>query len=168
MIGIGVLLDFIVWKWRKRANLILYYELISLIIQCFVPFDYGDFDQLVLFITSLFVYMSGACNTGQSVILTLASLLWIEYINIPLIYDLENQWTFGRQAAIINILFTLFVFLTTVSMLIAYIARIRGKLKYQAIENVNLLNRMHEGLIVLSESDLSLKFANLPAVQQIK
>ena len=53
-------------------------------------------------------------------------------------------------------------------MLISYIARIRGKLSYQAIENMNLLNKMHEGLIVLSESDLSLKFANLPAVRLMK
>ena len=161
-------MDFIVWKWRQRANLILYYELISFVVQGFVPFDYGDFDQLVLLITALFMYMCGACNTGESVIFTLLSLFLIEYIGIPLVYDLESQWTIGRQVAVIYILFTAFVFLTTVSMLITYIARIRGKLNYQAIENVNLLNKMHEGLIVLSESDLSLKFANLPAVQQIK
>ena len=64
MIGIGIVLDLIVWKWRKLANTILYYELFSFFIQSFVPFDYGDFDQLVLFITTMFVYISAACNTG--------------------------------------------------------------------------------------------------------
>ena len=87
MIGIGVLLDVVVWKWRERANLILYYELISFLIQASVPFDYGDFEQLVLFITALFVYICSACNTGQSVILTLASLFIAEYLCIPLVYD---------------------------------------------------------------------------------
>lgn len=53
-------------------------------------------------------------------------------------------------------------------MLLAYIARIRGKLSYLVIENMNLLNKMSEGLIVLSESDLSLRFASLPAVRLMK
>ena len=53
-------------------------------------------------------------------------------------------------------------------MLLAYIARIRGKLSYLVIENMNLLNKMSEGLIVLSESDLSLQFASLPAVRLMK
>ena len=53
-------------------------------------------------------------------------------------------------------------------MLLAYIARIRGKLSYLVIENMNLLNKMSEGLIVMSESDLSLRFASLPAVRLMK
>ena len=57
MIGIGIVLDFIVWKWRKVANVLIYYELFSFMIQSCVPFDYGNFDQLVLFITTIFVYM---------------------------------------------------------------------------------------------------------------
>ena len=64
MIGVGIVLDFIVWKWRRLANVLIFYELLSFIIQSLVPFDYGNFDQLVIFITCLLVYMSTACNTG--------------------------------------------------------------------------------------------------------
>lgn len=53
-------------------------------------------------------------------------------------------------------------------MLLAYVARIRGKLSYLVIENMNLLNKMSEGLIVLSESDLYLQFASMPAVRLMK
>ena len=50
-------------------------------------------------------------------------------------------------------------------MLLTYIAQIRGKTAYLVIENLNLLDKMHEGLIVVSKSDLSLKFASRPAVR---
>ena len=41
-------------------------------------------------------------------------------------------------------------------------------MKNLMIENVNLLDKMHEGLIVLSQADMSLRFANRPAVQLLK
>ena len=58
--------------------------------------------------------------------------------------------------------------MTTLSIVLSYIAQIRGRLAYIVRENINLLNKMHEGLIVLSESDSSLKFASRPAVQFLK
>ena len=58
--------------------------------------------------------------------------------------------------------------MNTMGMLITYIVRIRGKMSFLFFENINLLNKMNEGLIVIDESDRSLKFANVPAVQLIK
>ena len=41
MIVLGVLLDMLVWRARKFANLILYYEMFGVLIQGFVPYDLG-------------------------------------------------------------------------------------------------------------------------------
>ena len=41
-------------------------------------------------------------------------------------------------------------------MLLVYIAKIRGRLVQLLNENLKLLDRMHEGLIVISEKDLCL------------
>ena len=35
------------------------------------------------------------------------------------------------------------------------------------IENLNLLNKMHEGLIVVSEKERTLKFASKPAINYL-
>lgn len=35
------------------------------------------------------------------------------------------------------------------------------------IENLNLLNKMHEGLIVVSKKDRALKFASRPAIRYL-
>ena len=48
LILIGVLVDIILYKHRKYANYLLYYELVSTIVQGFVPFNYGDFRNLFL------------------------------------------------------------------------------------------------------------------------
>ena len=52
-------------------------------------------------------------------------------------------------------------------MTITYIVRIRAKMSYLLVQNLNLLNKMHEGLIVVEESDMDLKFANTPAINLI-
>ena len=53
-------------------------------------------------------------------------------------------------------------------MLLTYIAQIRGRMAYLVVENLNLLDKMHEGLIVVSKADLTLKFASKPAVRLFK
>ena len=57
-----------------------------------------------------------------------------------------------------NLVSSLAVFaaFTVFSMLAIYIEHIRAKLVQVLAENLKLLDRMHEGLIVISEKDLCL------------
>ena len=48
LLPIGLLLDLLTWRWRHFGNLIIYYELLSLLIQGFVPFDFGNFEMLLI------------------------------------------------------------------------------------------------------------------------
>ena len=44
LLPIGILLDVLIWRWRKLANVLLYYELVSsFVLHGFVPYDFGDF-----------------------------------------------------------------------------------------------------------------------------
>ena len=69
-----------------------------------------------------------------------------------------------------NFLNTFFCFsiLAILSMTVTYIAQIRGKLTQLVKENLDLLDKMHEGLIVILEKDKSLQFASQPAVRLLK
>ena len=83
-------------------------------------------------------------------------------------YDYEGgMWSVGRFFTNLQIIVMCFIFVTTLSMTISYIVRIRGKMGYLMIQNLKLLNKMHEGLIVVEESDMDLKFANTPAINLI-
>jgi len=59
----------------------------------------------------------------------------------------------------------LFGIVAIAGMVVTYIAQIRGKMSQLLNENLNLLNKMHEGIVVVSEKDRSLQFASLPAVR---
>jgi len=50
----------------------------------------------------------------------------------------------------------LFGIASIAGMVVTYIAQIRGKMSQLLNENLNLLNKMHEGIVVVSEKDRSL------------
>ena len=72
----------------------------------------------------------------------------------PIMYN--EIWSFSMVfAKILNALFC-FTILTIISMLVTYIAMLRSKMNQLMKENLNLLDKMHEGLVVLSQVDMSL------------
>jgi hypothetical protein len=64
--------------------------------------------------------------------------------------------------ALLQPIWTIIV-LTIMGVMITYIVQIRARLEKLVDENLNLLNRMHEGLIMLSGKDRKLFFASTPA-----
>ena len=72
----------------------------------------------------------------------------------PIMYN--EIWSFAMVfTKILNALFC-FTILTIISMLVTYIAMLRSKMNQLMKENLNLLDKMHEGLVVLSQVDMSL------------
>ena len=65
---------------------------------------------------------------------------------------------------------SLFVFIVcmTLALIITYIKLIRGRMSQLIIENINLLNKMNEGLIVVSEKNEIVKVINKPALSLLK
>lgn len=171
LLPIGLILDLLTWRRRKIGNLIVYYEVLSNLVQAFVPFDFGNFELLVILQTYLMVYLICVCKTGQSVIACTVGIAVTEFCISPLMYNYEGgMWSIGRLLSILQIVLVAFIFLTGVAQIITYIVRIHGKMAYLILENLNLLNKMHEGLIVVEEdsNDLEMKIASLPAIRLLK
>jgi len=69
---------------------------------------------------------------------------------------------------LINTLFC-FIYSSLYAMVVTYIAQLRGKISRLMMENVNLFDKMHEGMIVVSAEDsLNLRFASKPAISLLK
>ena len=84
----------------------------------------------------------------------------------PLLFNLEISVGFVLYNLVPT--FIVFAILNVFGILVVYIAQIRGKLVQLLNENIKLLDRMHEGLMVISEKDLCLQFANRPAIAVLK
>ena len=52
--------------------------------------------------------------------------------------------------------------------LFLYIAELHGKLHQLILENIRLLNGMHEGLLIISKTDQSILFVNRPVQKLLK
>lgn len=62
----------------------------------------------------------------------------------------------------------IFIICSLISMFVSYLAYLKGKMSHLIAENLKLLDKMHEGLIVVSESDRTLQFASKPAIRLLK
>ena len=85
---------------------------------------------------------------------------------MPNMFDDEINIDFIGQRIIELLIIT--TVLCLFSMAVTYIAIIRGKNNQLIEENLKLLDKMHEGLIVVTEKDLAIKFANKPARRLLK
>ena len=102
LLPIGLILDLLTWRRRKFGNLIVYYEVLSNLVQAFVPFDYGNFELLVILQTYLMVYLICVCKTGQSVIACIVGITLHEFCIAPLMYNYEGgMWSIGRLLSIL-------------------------------------------------------------------
>ena len=57
----------------------------------------------------------------------------------------------------------LYVVITVMTFLFLYVRDLHGKMGKLIVENIKLLNRMHEGILIISKKDNSVVFANKPA-----
>ena len=101
-------------------------------------------------------------NIITATIVYLLTQLW----QGPVLFNEEFNF-FGVLSKLFNVA-SLLLFITLLGMLVTYIAQIKGKMNQLMIENLNLLDKMHEGLIVVSEKERNLKFASNPAVRLLK
>ena len=70
------------------------------------------------------------------------------FVQYPLLY--KEEWSVGMVGGKIFTALAVFLILSVFGMLVIYIVQIRGKLAQLMVDNLNLLNGMHEGLVVLS------------------
>jgi len=90
----------------------------------------------------------------------------IQFVSIPLLY--HSEWTVKKVCEKLLDTLVIFIFNTMIVMLVSYIAKIRAKMTKFMYENLNLLDKMHEGVIVISEKERILQFASMPAIRLLK
>ena len=170
LIPIGILLDILVWRYRRYASLLYIYEMLSLIVHSFVPFDGGDFASVILLGIISFAFLTLSRMNRSDILISVLTMIVIEFLVYPRVLQEEKFTAGGIVNIVLNILY-LVAMLTVLSMIVTYIAQIKGKMSVLMVENLNFLDRMHEGLIVLSTgssseegSSRNVEFTSEPAI----
>lgn len=166
MIVLGVIFDLFIWKFQKLAKWLIYFELFYTTLNGCMPFDQGDLTYIVAMSLCMLLHIAYSCEQRSSTIAVTIVFTFINMILHPYIYNYKMSAL--AIALRIPISFTVFLFCTMFSMAVTFIVKIQGKMSNLIVENLKLLDRMHEGLIVINKNDLSLKFASRPAIRVLK
>ena len=68
MIVVGVVLDILIWRKRKLANILFLYEIIYCFVYGFVPLDFGHMSSVFQIMILSCNYMIYSCDFGNNVI----------------------------------------------------------------------------------------------------
>ena len=167
LLPVGVLIDVISWKHRSFAKYIIYYEAVSFLLQGFVPFEFGSVQSIFTMMMMILIYTLVVCQLSVGAIVCSVVYFTLEVIIFPIVY-IDQELTLMRIAnKSMNALFC-FLLLSIFCMLGAYVAQLRGQMSKIIGENLGLLNRMYEGLLVLRKEDHQLEFASKPAIKILK
>ena len=107
-----------------------------------------------------------ACDVGPNILACTLTMLVLQLTQGPYLYNIE--WTASEIFGIIFNIFFCVAILTVLAMSITYIAMIRGQMSNLIKQSLNMFDKMHEGLLVLSKDDKSIQLVSKPAANVMK
>ena len=112
---------------------------------------------------SAVTYWHSSTNSKSHYIIILLMDVVIYFVCLPLMFKSED---YSARLMIIRFqnLILSWIFVTNIQLLVTYVVVIRRRMHDMIGENVKLFDRIHEGLIVISDDNEQLQFANQPAI----
>ena len=148
MTAIGVLLDIACLRYKSLRRWIFHSECIYTIFYMMVPWDFGDFETIFITIYCLLGFILLSSKMHVDIILVALTMLCIQFGSQLWVSSQELTYVLAAQK-ITNTVFLCLV-MTIFAVCVTYIAILKGRLANVMRENIGLLDKMTEGLMVLS------------------
>ena len=161
---IGAFLDVICYKKRSVADSFLYLECLTRIMASLIPnyASYGktDIDYMIVF-TIMFAALYS--DQGWQIISSVATVVW--HIFFTLYFCYYKPMSAATILVDITMIVAFFLGCLFNGIIVDYIAKINSELHNANEEKLNLVNGMHEGVLILSEDKVI--FCNQPALKLV-
>ena len=127
LICIGILLDLVIWKNRKYASLLVYFELCNMCLHAMLPMKFGEVGNLLFLLSFMMTFIFYSCDMGPNIIATTVVFSFFQLCPMAIMYNEEYTIAFviGK---LLNSFFC-FGICTIIGMVVTYIAQIRGRMK---------------------------------------
>ena len=165
---VGAILNALCFKWRWMANMLIYHDCLLRIVISFklnhVSYSQSNI-QYAMFFGINFVCLY--CDEGRQIIAMVATLAWHLFITNYVGYSRELT-TISFVVSVAYVIVFLLC-LTLAGMVIIHFSSLHRELLFTNEENVKLLNGMHEGVLIIENSDTAKNvfFCNRPALKMI-
>ena len=122
--------------------------------------EYNYFPAMVFFAGFLF-FVFFYTDSGASIIfLSITQVIW-NFMLVQWIY--EDEVTVFDIFEKLSLTILLFLICSMLAVLVLYISSLQMRMKSFNMENIKLLDGMHEGLLILTKSDKKIMFCNKPS-----
>ena len=136
-------------KFPEISRYTIYYEQIVIVISCFRPLEYGDFQMSRTTVITLFLsFLSFSCDFLASMISTNIANIAIHWLCFLLTYDIENYSQY-----VLEFIFSVLALNACMSVVAGLKEKLQMMLKnFEKIVQVHmeLLNGLKEGFIALT------------------
>ena len=68
MVGVGVLLDLACWRYRKMAKVLFFFECLQLVLEGFVPIDFGQSQAFFVCVQLLLLQVTVGLHSGPNIV----------------------------------------------------------------------------------------------------
>ena len=148
MFGISIVLDLCCYKWRHLAKSFFYFEMLAWMTRALVPeTNCVNYAQSHMILACLNV-MCFFCDLRLSLVILVLTTAGSTYFQILWHEGEENDRLIGSFFLSIVVISTVTLVLTKA---ILYVTNLQKRLRQQMNEYLNLVNRMREGVIVLTK-----------------
>ena len=134
LIGLGALLDILVWCKRGAAETLFYLEMLTIVVFSFTPLALGDTEEArkTFAHSIMFAYVWLSCDPGPTILTGIATLLLIDFGIIPTIAD--HPWSMGLVIEKLTNFFMCLSMVSLVAVTILAIARLSDKNDQEAYD----------------------------------
>ena len=145
-----VSLDLLIPFRRKYAVFILPLEVLMVLVYQFTPRSSEVTAEFFMFQSALLTYFLVSCKPLMDAIILISAFLITHLIIIPRLYY-DKQLTIFSICFKICLSMAMLALFSIYAMIATYISQIHHKMNMLMAENLNLLDQMNEGLIVISK-----------------
>ena len=148
MIAIGVTLDLACWRWRSAANMIFAFECLQLVLEGFIPIDFGLWQAFVGCLSLLLLQASVGLHPGPNIIASTLIYFVMEFFELPIVRagDGHKSKTSYGVAGLIACL----VVSTLFQMGLLFVKKVVYESKQAGKKEKGLLKLANEGIVLFS------------------
>ena len=162
LIIIAAILDFAIIKWRRLSSLIMPIELLFQLFISFVPSVHSTtFDDLFVLLINIMAFIIYYTIEPWQIVFSVINYFVWSFVPVVLIF--KGELTFLVVLNKFCVAIGMFITTCLIAMSLVYIFQLQTKLRDLNVENIKLLDGMHEGLLILSKENKNVMFCNKPS-----
>ena len=160
---LGLVLNVLIYKWRNLVDLCLLYDLMLATAYLSVPSSTIVYSVYSMLFYDIAVFAMSYTGRGSQIVQgTVFFLAKLYYTQLLVLNDKNFTSLYGYVSLlVIGILF--FIYSSILAIVLNYTSNLHGVLRRYIEQSANLLDGMHEGMIILSKVTGKTLFCNRPA-----